>query len=39
MEFRDLVKTDSRTLLVLEKVEPRSLEPRLFTLETLGSWQ
>lgn len=39
MEFRDLVKTDSRTLMVLEKVEPRSLEARWFTLESLGSWQ
>lgn len=39
MEFHDLVKTGSRTLLVLEKVEPRRLESRLFSLETLGSWQ
>lgn len=39
MEFRDLVKADSVTRLVLEKVEPRSIDSRLFTLESLGTWQ
>lgn len=39
MEFRDLIKTDSRTQLVMDKVEPRTLEARLFSLEALGSWQ
>lgn len=42
MEFRDLVKADSRTLMVMEKVEARSLASRLYSLENLGSagtWQ
>ncbi len=39
MEFRDLLRQDSRTLLSIEKVEPASLEPQFFSLETLGNWQ
>ena len=38
MEFRDLLKADSRTLMVLEKIEPRGLESRFFALESLGTW-
>jgi hypothetical protein len=39
MEFRDLVKSGSRTLLVVEKVEPKAIDPQYFSLERLGSWQ
>lgn len=39
MVFRDMIKTENRTEMVLEKVSPRALEPRLYALETLGEWQ
>lgn len=39
MEFRDLVRTDNRTAMLIEQAEPRALEARLFALESLGEWQ
>ena len=39
MEFRDLLRGEGVTLVVQEKVEPRAMDERLFSLESLGSWQ
>lgn len=39
MELRDLLRGEGLTRVVQEKVEPRVLDERLFSLESLGSWQ
>ncbi len=39
MELRDLLRGEGVTLVVQEKVDPRALDPGLFSLESLGSWQ
>jgi Outer membrane lipoprotein-sorting protein len=39
MEFRDLVRTDNRTAMLIEQADPHGLPARLFALESLGDWQ
>lgn len=39
MVFRDLLKPENSTEMVVEQIVPSTLEPRLYSVEALGQWR
>jgi hypothetical protein len=39
MVFKDLLKPDNSTEMVVEQIIPKTIEPRLYAVETLGQWR
>jgi hypothetical protein len=39
MVFKDLLKPENSTEMVVEQIVPKTIEPRLYAVETLGQWR